>query len=117
MWKTPFSLWKTPKTLPFLRQKPIYAIINSMNSPLLQTKLWQNFQHDLENNPKTPEYHSETTFFEENNDFTYLAIKKSTPAGPYLYLPYGPYTRTKNGPKKTLEALQKLAAYYLKFED
>lgn len=70
-----------------------------MKPSILQTRAWQNFQHAL----------GETTFFEQNQDFQYLAIKKSTPAGPYLYLPYGPYIANKNASKTAYEALQALA--------
>lgn len=70
-----------------------------MNIPLQQTKKWQNLQNSL----------GETTFFEQNNDYTYLAIKKQTRFGTYLYLPYGPYANTKNGAKKAYEALQRLS--------
>lgn len=70
-----------------------------MNIPLQQTREWQKLQEEL----------GETTFFEETPDYTYLAIKKSTKFGTYLYLPYGPYANTKNAVSKALEALQTLA--------
>ena len=70
-----------------------------MNIPLQQTREWQKLQEKL----------GETTFFEETSDYTYLAIKKSTKFGTYLYLPYGPYANTKNAASKALEALQALA--------
>ena len=50
-------------------------------SPLLQSEDWQKLQNDL----------GEITFFEETSKYHFLAIKKTTPLGPYLYLPYGPY--------------------------
>lgn len=50
-------------------------------SPLLQSEDWQKLQNDL----------GEITFFEEASKYHFLAIKKTTPLGPYLYLPYGPY--------------------------
>ena len=70
-----------------------------MGPSILQSAAWQKFQHDL----------GETTFFEQNQDFQYLAIKKSTPVGPYLYLPCGPYIATKNASKTAFKALQALA--------
>ena len=71
----------------------------SMNIPLQQTTKWQKMQNSL----------GETTFFEQNNDYTYLAIKKQTKFGTYLYLPYGPYATTKNGAKKAYKALEALS--------
>ena len=50
-------------------------------SPLLQSEDWQKLQNDL----------GEITFFEEASKYHFFAIKKTTPLGPYLYLPYGPY--------------------------
>ena len=70
-----------------------------MNISLQQTELWQNLQTDL----------GETSFFEKNQDFQYLAIKKSTPFGPYLYLPYGPFAQTATGFQKALKNLKNLA--------
>lgn len=67
--------------------------------PLQQTPAWQNLQNDLK----------ETSFFEKTADFQFLAIKKSTPLGTYLYLPYGPYVRTKNASKTAYKALKALA--------
>lgn len=70
-----------------------------MDIPLQQTKKWQKLQEEL----------GETTFFEEKTDYTFLAIKKVTKFGTYLYAPYGPYAKNKNGFKSALEALQSLA--------
>ncbi len=70
-----------------------------MKPSILQTTAWQNFQHDL----------GETTFFEQNQDYQYLIIKKSTPAGPYFYLPYGPYIAHKNAAQTAYEAVKALA--------
>jgi len=71
-----------------------------MQIPLQQTKKWQKLQSDL----------NETTFFEESNDYTILAIIKQTKFGKYLYLPYGPYLKnTKTAPKKALEAIKRLS--------
>ena len=62
-----------------------------MNIPLQQTKSWQKLQHDL----------GKTTFFEETNDYTILAIEKQTKFGKYLYLPYGPALHPGKNPKKS----------------
>ena len=70
-----------------------------MNEPITQSKSWQKLQKDLK----------ETSFYEKNADFSYLAILKSTPVGNYLYLPYGPVAETEKGLKKALESLSKLA--------
>ncbi len=70
-----------------------------MQIPFQQTKEWQKLQQDL----------GETTFCEENDDFTFLAILKHTKMGNYLYLPYGPYLANKNAAKKAFNRLQELA--------
>lgn len=70
-----------------------------MNTVLMQTKEWQALQNDL----------GETSFYEEGEEFHYLAILKHTPVGNYLYLPYGPVYKDKEGFKKALKSLQKLA--------
>lgn len=70
-----------------------------MQIPLQQTREWQKLQQDL----------GETTFFEENSDFSFLAILKHTKMGNYLYLPYGPYIISKNAAKKAFKRLQELA--------
>lgn len=49
--------------------------------PLQQSKEWQRLQQDL----------GEKTFFCQTKNYQFLAIKKSTPLGHYLYLPYGPF--------------------------
>lgn len=70
-----------------------------MKIPITQSKAWQNLQTDLK----------EESFLESEPDFHYLAIKKSTPVGNYLYLPYGPVAETKAGLKNALESLESLA--------
>lgn len=70
-----------------------------MEIPLQQTKKWQKLQTEL----------GEKTIFENNNDYTFLAIKKQTKFGNYLYLPYGPYTQTKKGARSAYKALEALA--------
>lgn len=71
-----------------------------MNLPLLQTKKWQKLQKDLK----------KTTFFEQNDDFSFLATLETTPLGNYLYLPYGPVADTLINFKKALKSLRELAA-------
>lgn len=51
-----------------------------MEIPITQSSQWESLQNDL----------NEPCFFREEKHYQYLAIKKSTPLGPYLYLPYGP---------------------------
>ena len=63
-----------------------------MNIPLQQTREWQKLQEKL----------GEKTFFEETSDYTYLAIKKTTKFGDYLYLPYGPYAYNKSACSKAV---------------
>ncbi len=71
-----------------------------MQIPLLQTLEWQKFQQDL----------GKTTFFEQNDGFSYLAIVETTSKiGSYLYLPYGPVARDLKSFKKALNSLQNLA--------
>lgn len=73
-----------------------------MNTPITQSKAWQKLQADL----------GEISFYEETDDFHYLAIFKSTPVGNYLYLPYGPVAKTEKAFKKALASLNKLAAQH-----
>ena len=70
-----------------------------MNIPITQSKEWQKLQNDLK----------ETSFFEKTDNYQYLAIQKHTPAGDYLYLPYGPVAEDKQGIKQALKSLIKLA--------
>ena len=69
------------------------------NIPITQSREWQKLQNDL----------GEKSFFEENADFQYLAIKKTTPVGNYLYCPYGPVAETATNFKKALKSLKELA--------
>jgi len=69
------------------------------NIPITQSREWQQLQNDLK----------EKSFFEENAEFKYLAILKSTPVGNYIYCPYGPVAETKENFKKSLKSLQNLA--------
>jgi len=85
---------KIQYTTPHLPKMSSYAKINHMNIPLQQTKSWQKLQHDL----------GKTTFFEETNDYTILAIEKQTKFGKYLYLPYGPALHPGKNPKKSAKS-------------
>lgn len=69
------------------------------NVPITQSREWQQLQNDLK----------VQSFFEENADFQYLAIKKSIPLGNYLYCPYGPVAETAAKFKNALKSLKELA--------
>lgn len=81
-----------------------------MKPSILQTSDWEIFQKSL----------GEKTFFSKTKDYQFLAIIKSTPLGNYLYLPYGPYIRTKNASKTAYEAVLALAerenAFFIRIE-
>ena len=70
-----------------------------MKIPITQSGEWQKLQNDLK----------EASFLEENEHFHYLAIKKSTPVGNYLYLPYGPVLEGKSDYKSALKSIEELA--------
>ena len=70
-----------------------------MKIPITQSKSWQKLQDDL----------NETNFYREEPKFQYLAIKKSTPLGQYLYLPYGPVADTKKDFILSLDSVVNLA--------
>ena len=67
-----------------------------MKIPLLQSELWQNLQSDLD----------EKTIYKKEEDYRYLAIKKTTPVGDYLYVPYGPVAKDKSAFKNALKSLK-----------
>lgn len=71
-----------------------------MKIPITQSKDWQKLQDDL----------GEKSFLVEEKDYQYLAILKSTPAGNYLYCPYGPIAKDRAAFKKSLTSLEKLAS-------
>lgn len=71
-----------------------------MKLPITQSREWMNLQNDL----------GETVHYETQDDFTYLAIEKTTPVGKYLYLPYGPVAETKSGLKSAINSLQNLGS-------
>lgn len=70
-----------------------------MEIPITQSKEWEKLQQDL----------NEPSFYREENNYQYLAIKKSIPGGCYLYLPYGPVAETTKDFKASLENLISLA--------
>lgn len=70
-----------------------------MDIPITQSKAWQKLQDDL----------GKTSFYREEKDFCYLAIKCTTPVGRYLYLPYGPIASSKDAFKKALKSVIDLA--------
>ena len=70
-----------------------------MNEPITQSDLWKKLQDDLR----------EKSFFCEENSYKYLAILKSTPAGNYLYLPYGPVVRDQKSFDEAIKSIKSLA--------
>ena len=81
-----------------------------MEIPITQSKAWAKLQDDL----------GEKSFFEQGSNYSYLAIKKTTKLGNYLYLPYGPIIDDKNSYKNAINSLQKLAkrenAFFVRIE-
>ena len=73
-----------------------------MKTPITQSREWQKLQDDL----------GEKSFFEQNQDFQYLAILKSTPVGNYLYCPYGPVTQDDTAFRKAIKSLKSLASQH-----
>lgn len=69
-----------------------------MEIPITQSKEWEALQNDLK----------EPSFYREEEDFKYLAIKKHIPGGCYLYLPYGPVAETTKGFKDAIKNLEEL---------
>lgn len=96
------------KTIPSCGKLLCYNIF--MELPLLQTKKWQKLQQDLK----------KTTFFEQNSNFSYLAILENTPMGNYLYIPYGPIADTLPNFKNAIKELKKNAtensAFFIRIE-
>ncbi len=70
-----------------------------MKIPITQSKEWQKLQEDL----------GETSFIRTGKDYHYLAIKKHTPFGDYLYCPYGPVASNLDSLKESLKSLNELA--------
>ena len=77
-----------------------YDIISEMKLPITQSPAWKKLQDDLK----------ETSFLEQGSGYHYLAILKQTPAGNYLYLPYGPVFTDKSGLENSLKSLRNLAS-------
>lgn len=81
-----------------------------MEIPITQSQDWQNLQNDLK----------ETSFMREGEGYKFLAIKKDTPLGRYLYLPYGPVAESQKAFKTALEEAEKLAleekAFFVRIE-
>lgn len=73
--------------------------MKNMNIPITQSTEWQKLQNDL----------GVTSFFEKTEDYQFLAIKKSTPVGNYLFLPYGPVAKDEVALKSAIKALESLA--------
>ncbi len=103
MWKTSPNLWKTLKNRVLLFNRLVipcpFCYNSPMNLPLLQSQLWEKLQHDLK----------QETIYISNDSYTFLGIVKHSRFGNYLYLPYGPYLRTKNAAKACFEHLQQLS--------
>ena len=70
-----------------------------MKIPITQSEAWKTLQDDL----------GEKSFLKKTANYHYLAIKKFTPVGSYLYLPYGPIVKNELDFKDALESLNKLA--------
>lgn len=70
-----------------------------MKIPITQSREWQKLQEDLK----------ETSFLKTGEEYHYLAIKKSTPVGNYLYVLYGPVYDSKKGFQSAVVDLTDLA--------
>lgn len=70
-----------------------------MNVPITQSADWGKLQDDL----------GETSFLQTGKNYQFLAIRKSTPVGAYLYCPYGPVYEDSAGLQRALGALRALA--------
>lgn len=101
-----------------------------MKVPITQSREWQRLQDDLgaqsffvQSESASPDpadthqidpadaHQADTTSrpLRPASAFQYLAIKKHTPVGNYLYLPYGPVATTEAGFKQALVSLDHLA--------
>ena len=70
-----------------------------MEVPITQSAEWQKLQDAL----------GEQSFLRKGKDYQFLAIKKHTPAGNYLYCPYGPVAKDQTSFQCSLDALIRLA--------
>ncbi|MDO4526731.1 MAG: peptidoglycan bridge formation glycyltransferase FemA/FemB family protein [Candidatus Saccharibacteria bacterium] len=81
-----------------------------MEVPITQSREWENLQQAL----------GEMSFYREEKQFRYLAIKKSTPLGAYLYLPFGPVAETNASFKAALKDIKELVvteeAFFIRIE-
>ena len=75
-----------------------YDIIVKMKVPITQSAEWQKLQDDL----------GEKSFLRQGRGYQFLAIKKHTPVGDYLYCPYGPVANSEADFKNALKALADL---------
>ena len=75
------------------------VIIMKMNIPITQSKSWHILQEDL----------GEKSYLVSKSEYHYLVILKNTPAGYYLYCPYGPCYDNREYFNKALESLISLA--------
>ena len=80
----------------FSTADPSSFLTGSLN--ILQSDYWAKFQQSL----------GEKVFSKDCGSFSYVAIKKETPVGPYLFLPYGPYLANYNCLEPAIEELKKL---------
>ena len=71
-----------------------------MNIPITQSKAWSKLQQEF----------GKKTFLKSNTDYHYLAILNHTPAGNYLYCPYGPCFDNQKGLDKALQSLKEIAS-------
>lgn len=71
-----------------------------MKIPITQSRSWATLQHSL----------GEKSFLKTGEGYQYLAILKHTPAGNYLYCPYGPCYEEKKHFSQAISSLTDLAA-------
>lgn len=76
-----------------------YGIILKMSEPITQSREWGKLQDAL----------GEVSVYKQADSYYYLAIIKHTPAGNYLYCPYGPVAKTAAGFNQAIESLMSLA--------
>ena len=69
-----------------------------MKIPITQSEAWSKLQEDLGEKPH----------FKTDKGYQYLAIEKHTPAGNYLYCPYGPIAKDKPAFQNALKSLETL---------
>lgn len=81
-----------------------------MQKHFLQSKAWEKYE----------QLEGHQTLYLDNNDYSVLAILKSTPVGNYLFCPYGPYLQDHNSLPRVLDDLKTLAheqkAFFIRIE-